>query len=395
MLAEPVSLNAGDAVKPSSSGRLRVLHLHAGNMYGGVETLLAAQARFRHLCPAMEAHFGLCFEGRLSRELSETGAPVHLLGGVRISRPWTVWRARTRLKELLRREPFDAVICHMPWPMAIFGRTAQAAGLKLVFWAHHGHSGTTWLERMARRTVPDMAISTSRYVGSSLGNLYPDLPAQVLYAPLPLIDSPDRSQWREAARREMSAGAKQVVILQVSRLEWWKGHILHLEALSRLQTTSDWTCWFVGGPQGSAEQAYFQQVKDTARRLGLADRVRFLGQRSDVNRLMAGADIFCQPNQSGEPFGIVFVEALWAHRPVVTTGLGGALEIIDPSCGILTPPGDPASLGTALQRLIESAELRSQLGDAGPARARALCDPAAQMRRLEELVRQAVRAGME
>jgi glycosyltransferase involved in cell wall biosynthesis len=363
------------------------LHLHAGNLYGGVETLLATLASLRHLCPAMEPHFALCFEGRLSRELISAGVPVHLLGRVRISQPWTAWRARRRLRELLRRERYDAVVCHMPWPLVIFGRTARDEGQKLIFWAHNDHSGRGWLERMARRTAPDLAISTSRFVGASLSNLYPNIQAKVIYAPLALADSPEAAQWRSTVRREQGVDDGTVVILQVSRFEWWKGHLLHLQALSQLKTTREWVCWMVGGPQNPADQRHYDEVRSAANQLGLAARVRFLGQRSDVPQLLAGADIFCQPNQGPEPFGLVFVEALWAGLPVVTTALGGALEILDESCGLLTEPASADSLAAALDRLIQSPELRSRLGQAGPARARRLCDPAAQMHILEELVR--------
>jgi glycosyltransferase involved in cell wall biosynthesis len=184
------------------------------------------------------------------------------------------------------------------------------------------------------------------------------------------------------------------VIIQVSRFEAWKGHLLHLNALSRLKSRN-WVCWMAGGPQNPADQRQYDEVRSTAERLGLMDRVRFLGQRSDVPQLLAGADIFCQPNQGPEPFGIVFVEALWAGRPVVTTAMGGALEILNESCGVLAEPDSPDSLAAALDRLIESQELRSRLGKAGPARARQLCDPAAQMHVLEELVRKVVRGGAQ
>src|SRR5580658_8787179 len=99
----------------------KVLHINSGNLYGGVESILVTLARLRDLCPGMEPHFALCHQGRLSRELAEAGVPVVELAKVRISRPWTVWRARRLLRELLAREHFDLVICHMPWSMAIFG----------------------------------------------------------------------------------------------------------------------------------------------------------------------------------------------------------------------------------------------------------------------------------
>jgi glycosyltransferase involved in cell wall biosynthesis len=101
----------------------------------------------------------------------------------------------------------------------------------------------------------------------------------------------------------------------------------------------------------------------------------------DVARLLAAADIHCQPNTGPEPFGITFIEALYAGLPVVTTAIGGALEIVDGSCGIMIELNDPAALAEALGRLIEDRELRTRLGAAGPARATALCEPRAQLRR--------------
>jgi len=163
--------------------------------------------------------------------------------------------------------------------------------------------------------------------------------------------------------------------------------LLHLEALAKLKD-GNWTCWMVGGPQNAAEQEQDREIRRSAERLGLKDKVRFLGQRSDVPRLLAAADIFCQPNQGPEPFGMVFVEALWAGLPVVTTAMGGALEIVDESCGLLAEPDNAGDLANLLERLIGSADLRARLGEAGPARARRLCDPAAQLGKLAELIQQ-------
>ncbi len=80
-------------------------------------------------------------------------------------------------------------------------------------------------------------------------------------------------------------------------------------------------------------------------------------------RLLAAADIHCQPNTGPEPFGITFIEALYAGLPVVTTSIGGALEIVDGSCGMLVEPNDPAALAGALRRLIEDRELRADVAE--------------------------------
>ena len=106
-----------------------------------------------------------------------------------------------------------------------------------------------------------------------------------------------------------------------------------LKALHLLLDLPDWVCWLAGGSQRADEARYRGDLEVMARELGLAQRVRFLGHRSDVRRLLVASDVYCQPNERPEAFGISFVEALWARRPVVTSYMGGAPEIVDGSCG--------------------------------------------------------------
>jgi glycosyltransferase involved in cell wall biosynthesis len=186
-------------------------------------------------------------------------------------------------------------------------------------------------------------------------------------------------------RKELRANNDTVAIIQVGRLEAGKGHVCHLRALSLLKDSNRWVYWIVGGAQRPQEQEYLNLLQDTAAELGITDRVRFLGERADIRQLLMGADIFCQPNVHPESFGIVFIEALWAGLPVVTSGIGGALEIIDGSCGVLIRPGNTQLLAESLRKLIESRELRVRLGEAGAKRAGRLSDPATQMEKLRKL----------
>ena len=123
--------------------------------------------------------------------------------------------------------------------------------------------------------------------------------------------------------------------------------------------------------------------------LGIADRVEFLGERSDVRRLLADSDIYCQPNIEPDAFGISLVEAMAAGLPVVTSALGGAKEIVDETCGVLVAPRDSARLASELSALLDDRGRRERLGAQGPARARALCDPASQMPRIAEILQEA------
>jgi glycosyltransferase involved in cell wall biosynthesis len=363
---------------------MQVLHVYSGNLYGGVETLLLTLARHKQLCPEMEPSFALCFEGRLSEELIAARTPVHLLGSAKVSRPLSVRRSRRALRNLLQRESFDAVICHSSWSQAIFGPVARLARVPLFFWLHDRVNGRHWLEMWARKCPPDVAVCNSQFTASTLSNLFPRVRAEVIYCPV----TPPATRYsnidRSSTRAELDTPADSTVIIQASRMEKWKGHLLNLKALSMLREVPNWVCWQAGGGQRPHEVEYFNELKEAAERLKIADRIRFLGQRSDVERLLAAADIHCQPNTGPEPFGIAFIEALLARLPVVTTEIGGAKEIVSPDCGMLVPPDDEQALCRALRQLIEDRALRERLGSSGPARAKELCDPAIQIEKLKQ-----------
>lgn len=364
---------------------MKVLHLAAGNLFGGVETYLITLAKLRHLCPAMESHFGVCFPGRLRDELTAAGVPVYDPGSVRVSRPWTVLRARRRLRGVLREHRFDAAVVHSSWPHAVFAPAVRRAGVRLVHALHGEIDRGHWLNRWAARTPPDVVIANSRFVAKSAADFFPGVVPEPVYPPVapPGID---RGDARRSVRAELGTGAETVVILQASRPERWKGQAVHVAALGRLKDVPDWEAWFAGGAQRVGEDEFLAELKASAERLGIGHRVKFLGQRADVPRLMAAADLYCQPNTGPEPFGIAFVEALYAGLPVVTSGFGGAVEIVTPECGMLCPPGEAGAVAEALAGLIADPDRRAELGRAGPTRAAALCDPTAQLAALTAAV---------
>ena len=373
---------------------IRVLHVYSGNLFGGIETMLLTMARERALAPGIEPSFALCFEGRLSAGLAATGVSIHRLPEVRASRPLTIRRARRRLAAVIESGRFDRVACHGSWSQALFGGVVKRANVPLVFWAHDVATGRHWTERIARRVRPDLVICNSRYTANSIKLLYDDVPTIVLTCPIdtnaPVLTARDRA----AVRRELDTPDEAVVLIQVSRMEAWKGHAVVVDALGRLRAHAGWVWWVVGGAQRPEEAAYVDGLVAATRRLGIEDRVRWLGERQDVRRLLAAADVHCQANVAPEPFGIAYVEALSAGLPVVASGAGGALEIVDDSCGVLVPPGDPQALADALERLIVDRPFRAKLAAGAPARARSLSDPARQLSRLTDVLASMCPAGV-
>ncbi len=366
---------------------MRVLHIHSGNLYGGVETFLLTLAQSRRLAPSMEMSAAICFDDRIAAALRAESVPTSILGPVRLRRPDSVWRARQALSRLLTHNRFDIAICHQAWPLAIFGSVVKAAGLPLVSWVHMAPAGH-WIDRLASRVEPDLIVCNSRFTAS----LLPSTRARVAvaYAPVPATTDVSRVPRRSQIRQELNTPANDVVLIQVSRMEAMKGHMVFLEALAQLGEGRSWTCWQIGGAQRPFEQRYLDSLRAAADRLGVSTKVRFVGERPDVADLLPASDIYCQPNLAPEGFGITFIEAMASGLPVVTTGFGGALEIVDESCGVLVPDGPATDISravaAALTRLIGDRGERERLGSGGRARARALCDPATQMRSIAGLL---------
>jgi glycosyltransferase involved in cell wall biosynthesis len=365
---------------------MRVLHLHSGNMYGGVETLLVTLVHEAAAVPGMRPDVALCFPGRLSDELEAIGRPAFRLDPFRLSRPHSLLKARHQLRQLLREQAFDAVVCHQPWSCVAFGPVVRAAGFPVVLWVHQPVEGGALLDRLARRIRPDLAICNSHYTQSRVREWLPGVHTEVVYgpvaAPAPARVAGDRAVYR----RELATPEDDVVVMTACRMEAWKGHRVLLAALERLRAMPGWTCWVVGGAQNAEELVYERELRDAARVFGLEARLRFAGHRSDVRALLRAADVYCQANTTPEAFGVSFVEALYAGLPIVTSALGGALELVDQECGVLLPPGDAGAISDALRALIVDGDLRARMGSAARSRPAAICDPRAEMRHLQQVL---------
>ncbi len=370
----------------------RVLHINSGNLYGGVETFLVTLARCRDLCPEMAPEFALCFSGRLEEELRQAGVAVHLLGATRLSRPWTVLRARAALRRLIsHQDRYDVIVCHQPWTQALFAGVVQKIGIPYVAY-FHGPNGGGWLERLSRWHLPQLVIAPSRFTLGTVQPLHPDVRGEVLYYPLPsqiMATSDLTAERRNAIRTELGAHPEHTVILQACRIEAWKGPDLVLRALSRLRDLPNWRFWLAGGAQRKHERSYFNELKRLTVKLGIEDRAVFLGQRTDVPVLMRACDLYCQGNRGPETFGLSFVEASYCGLPIVTSDLGAASEWIDPSSGILVAPEDVDALAKALRILVTDADRRKVMGACAKNRVIELCNTSKQLHRLSQLLAQA------
>jgi glycosyltransferase involved in cell wall biosynthesis len=106
-------------------------------------------------------------------------------------------------------------------------------------------------------------------------------------------------------------------------------------------------------------------LEQQARRLGIADRCHFLGQRRDGPALLARAAVAVSPSYA-EGISNAILEAMALRRPVVATAVGGTPEIVrEGQDGFLVPPGAPAALARRMLELLDAPELRRRMGERG------------------------------
>lgn len=160
---------------------------------------------------------------------------------------------------------------------------------------------------------------------------------------------PERYQGYESSRTQLRQELEldnRFLVGHFSRLSPWKGQRILIEAL--MDCPEDVTAVLVGDAL-FGEQAYVQELHVLVEALGLQDRVKFLGFRSDVPQLMAACDLVAHTSTAPEPAARVLVETMLCGRPLVATQEGGTIELVEHGkTGWLTPPGDAKALAEAI-----------------------------------------------
>jgi glycosyltransferase involved in cell wall biosynthesis len=365
--------------------RPRILLLITLAETGGAQTYVAG------LLPALVGRFdvlvGAHGEGPLRDATLAAGArfiplrhvrrdlhPVHDLLGV------------SELAALMRRERPDIVHANSS-KAGLLGRTA-AALVRVpirVFtvhgWAFKAYSGAPsalyrWADRlMAPLTTVTICVSErERAAGVAARTCRARRTVVIPTA----VDA-------HAARQSRPADGKPRV-LAVGRLAPPKDPLTLVRALAGVR--EPFSARIVGdGPDRPAVEAEI-------RACGLEDSLELLGERRDVPRLLADADVFVLSSRSeGAPISVL--EAMAAGVPVLASAVGGVPEIVeDAATGVLVPAGDAAALAAALESLLANPALRARLGAAGRRRVRERFD-LDQLRRahLELYARELARAG--
>jgi glycosyltransferase involved in cell wall biosynthesis len=318
---------------------------------------------------------GLCAEGPLLDLPRAEGFRVLPVPMARSLSPPAQARAFGVLLRLFRAERFDLVHGHNPISGLLARAAARRAGVPRVAYTCHGflfnQPGPAWrrglalgLELMAGRiTDTFMTVSEEEAADARRLRIHPRATA-VGNGRDPAEFRPDAAA-RAAVRAELGAAPGACVVVVVSRLVRHKGHP---ELLRVMEDVPGAELWVVGDrlPTDHGEPLEPQFARAEA---ALGPRLRRLGYRHDVARLLAASDVFALPSHfEGLPMSVI--EAMLTGLPVVATDVRGPREqVVDGETGFLVPPFETAPLAGALRRLAADPALRARMGEAGRARA--------------------------
>ncbi|MCO6436938.1 MAG: glycosyltransferase [Phycisphaerae bacterium] len=165
-------------------------------------------------------------------------------------------------------------------------------------------------------------------------------------------------------RAALKIPADAPILLWVGRLDPVKGLFDLLDAFALIAPSHPAQLLLVG--DGSLRA----RLEQHARSLRLADRVHFLGSRTDIPELLATADVFVFPSRT-EGLPNALLEAMATGCAVVTTDVPGCRDLVtDQDTGFVVPRGDVAGLAETIARLLRDAALAKRLGQAAQAHVR-------------------------
>ncbi len=288
-------------------------------------------------------------------------------------RPWSLDLAPGYLGAVgraLDRAP-DVVHLHEPHPLG------------LVTWAAMRHrmppTVVTWhaditrqrlflpvygpLQRLLLREAPAIIAQTDRHVSASAFLPAVASKCHVIPTGVDVARYLDVNAPMAGVTMRRAWGAPARVVLFVGRLIYYKGLPVLLDAMAGIDAT------LVLAGEGRDRGALEAQ----ASRLGLAGRVRFLGDvpESDLPALYHACDLLVLPSTAiTEGFGLVQLEAMACAKPVVSTRLPTGVAVVnrDGVTGLTVPPGDVAALAKAISRLLDDRAFAAACGARAQAR---------------------------
>jgi len=335
----------------------RVLQVVLSLNPGGTERLVVELARRLHRQIPM-AVCCLDEQGAWATELTSEGIPVEALHRP----PGFVPRLSTAIARMAARHRATVAHCHHYSPFVYGGLSRAWRPATRVVYTEHGRlsdappSSKRRIANSVFSRVPSAVFAVSSELRDHLVEEgFSPARAAVIYNGIDIGPLPCAAQ-RADIRRRLGVDDDAFVVGTIARLDPVKDLGTLIDAVGRLSGVPV-VLMIIG--EGPERQSLEQQVA----RVGIADRVRFLGQRNDAREWLAGCDLYVNSSIS-EGVSLTILEAMAAGLPVVATRVGGTPEVVDAASGRLIPARDSATLADTLVDLMTDTSRRCEMGRA-------------------------------
>ena len=372
--------------------KVKVLHVITRFIAGsGGNTLLSAAGmdsdRYETWVAAMPG-------GPLWADAERAGVrTVHLRHMREQISPWQDLLACIELVRLIRRERFTVVHTHCS-KAGLIGRVAArlthtpaVVHTFHIFAAHDGLSvprrlAYLALERLVRRcahryvaVAPRVALEAVQQRLALPGTISV-VPSAVEVAHVPAGEAPE-------VRRELGIAPHAPVVGTVGRIVAQKAPLDFVRMCALIHERRPDVRFVMVGDATLESAGLEEETRSAAERLGVP--VIFTGFRSDAPRVASIFDVYVVPSL-WEGLGRAVTEAMALGRPVVATAVNGVPDLVEPGAtGLLARPGDPASLASAVQWMLDHPLEAGQMGLQGQDRVLGHFTPGVMCRELDRL----------
>jgi glycosyltransferase involved in cell wall biosynthesis len=316
-------------------------------------------------------HVAFLEEGPMVGEIRELGATADVLQAGRIRHPHRLAGAVRALAATARERRADVIFGWMTKAHVYGGAAASLARVQALWYQHGIPHRASWLDRLATALPARGILACSRAAAAAQERLVPHRPVRVVYPGVELDRfAPESLPSPEQARARLGLSGTGPLIGMFGRLQRWKGFHVLIEAMPAiLERHPDACCVLVGG-EHALEPDYRHLLERKIAALRLERRVKLVGLQANVPEWMQAVDVVVHAS-SGEPFGLVVIEAMALGKPVVAGDSGGPTEIITSGVdGLLVPSRDSRQLAEGVLRYLGDAAFAAGVSAAARLRAR-------------------------
>lgn len=315
-----------------------------------------------------EVHCATNFKGEYMRTDAETTLKEHgvICHQVDIERSpaklKSNYRAYKQIKTLMKKECFEALHCHTPMGGVVGRLAANATGTKPVLYTAHGfhfYKGCPLKNKLiyqtaetflARYTDAQITINQEDYAAAQK---FP-LRGKAYYVPGIGVDVKKISSMqvdRATKRKELGIPEDAFVFVSVGELNENKNHRTVIRAFAKTDMANSY--YLICG-EGELKQEHLKLTEE----LGVSDRVRFLGFRTDVSEILRSCDCFVFPSFR-EGLSVSLMEAMAAGLPCIASRIRGNVDLL-PDSRYLFESSDEAALCQLMCDVVDGVQVRQE-----------------------------------